>query len=138
MPFLNQQKGENDCRKYFWNNLHERMLPTSWSPFRRRIQLCHRGRLDLDNINGHITILNQILISMHIANLVKRPCYLVKLSSGNGNMCVSGRKLRQNLTKFCPLAIPIQISLMSMHIARFRPCSRTHSGVCLGLTWNYR
>ena len=31
---------------------------------------------DLDNINGQIKILNQILIiSMHIASLVKRPCY---------------------------------------------------------------
>ena len=45
---------------------------------------------DLENINGQITILNQILIkSMHIASLVKRPCYLLKLSSGNKNMGVS-------------------------------------------------
>ena len=29
MPFLNQQKGENDRIKYFMINLHERMLPTS-------------------------------------------------------------------------------------------------------------
>ena len=29
MPFLNQRKGENDHRKYFMINLHERMLPTS-------------------------------------------------------------------------------------------------------------
>ena len=28
MPFLNQQKGVNDRRKYFMINLHERMLPT--------------------------------------------------------------------------------------------------------------
>ena len=26
---MNQQKGENDRRKYFMINLHERMLPTS-------------------------------------------------------------------------------------------------------------
>ena len=53
MPFLNQRKGENDSRKYFMINLHERMLPTSagvepatsWSPVGRRIQLSHRGRL---------------------------------------------------------------------------------------------
>ena len=40
LPFLNQRKGENDRRKYFMINLHERMLPTSagvepatsWSP----------------------------------------------------------------------------------------------------------
>ena len=45
---------------------------------------------DLDNINGKITILNQILIiSMHIASLVKRPCYFIKLSSGNENMGLS-------------------------------------------------
>ena len=53
LPFLNQRKGENDRRKYFMINLHERMLPTwagvepvtSWSPVGRRIQLSHRGRL---------------------------------------------------------------------------------------------
>ena len=45
---------------------------------------------DLNNINGQKTILNQILIiSMHIASLVKRPCYLLKLLSGNENMGVS-------------------------------------------------
>ena len=44
---------------------------------------------DLDNINEKITILNQILIiSMHTASLVKRPCYLLKLSSRNENMGV--------------------------------------------------
>ena len=38
---------------------------------------------------GQITILNQILIiSMHISSLVKRPCYLLKLLSGNENMGV--------------------------------------------------
>ena len=38
---------------------------------------------DLDNINGQITILNQILIiSMHIASLVKRPCYVLKYHPG--------------------------------------------------------
>ena len=38
---------------------------------------------------GQIIILNQILIiSMHIASLVKRPCYLLKLSSRNENMGV--------------------------------------------------
>ena len=53
LPFLNQRKGENDRRKYFMINLHERMLPTSagvepatsWSPVGRRIQLSHRGQL---------------------------------------------------------------------------------------------
>ena len=46
-------QGENDRRKYFMINLHERMLPTpvgvepatTWSPVGRRIQLSHRGRL---------------------------------------------------------------------------------------------
>ena len=27
LPFLNQQKGENDCRIYFMINLHKRVLP---------------------------------------------------------------------------------------------------------------
>ena len=41
-------------------------------------------------MKGQITILNQILIiSMHIASLVKRPCYLLKLSPGIKNMGVS-------------------------------------------------
>ena len=45
---------------------------------------------DLDNINGQIIILNQILIiSMHIASLVKRPCYLFKLLSRKENMGMS-------------------------------------------------
>ena len=38
---------------------------------------------------GQITILKQILIiSMYIASLVKRPYYLLKLSSRNENMDV--------------------------------------------------
>ena len=45
---------------------------------------------DVDNIYGQITILNQILImSMHIGSLVERPCYFLKLSSGNENTGVS-------------------------------------------------
>ena len=55
LPFLNQRKGENDRRKYFMINLHERMLPTSvgaepatsWSSVGRRIQLSHWGWLFL-------------------------------------------------------------------------------------------
>ena len=66
-------------------------------------------------MEGQITILNQILIiSMHIGSLVKRPCYLLKLSSGNENMGVSQA---DNSVEICPLEIPKQISLMSMHIA---------------------
>ena len=50
---LNQRRVENESRKYFIINLHERMLPTSagvepatsWSPVGRRIQLSHRGLL---------------------------------------------------------------------------------------------
>ena len=56
---------------------------------------------DLDNINGQITILNQILIiSMHIASLVKIPCYLLKVSYGNENMGMSRVELRKNLMEF--------------------------------------
>ena len=49
MPFMNQRKGENDHRKYFKINLHERMLlagsepMTFWSPPVSRTQLSHRG-----------------------------------------------------------------------------------------------
>ena len=32
LPFLNQRTGENDRRKYFVINLHERMLPTNPQP----------------------------------------------------------------------------------------------------------
>ena len=30
LPFLNQWKGQNDRRKYFVINLHEKMLPAWW------------------------------------------------------------------------------------------------------------
>ena len=67
---------------------------------------------------GQITILNQILIiSMHIASLVKRPCYLLKLSSRNENMGMSRADNSEKNDEICPLAIPYQISLMSIHIA---------------------
>ena len=60
-----------------------------------------RNKPDFDNINGQITVLNQILIiSMHIPSLVKRPCYLLKLSSRNENMGVSWADNCKNLTKF--------------------------------------
>ena len=51
---------------------------------------------------GQITILNQILIiSMHLASLVKMPYYLLKLSSGNKNMGVSwADNSIKNVTKF--------------------------------------
>ena len=49
---------------------------------------------------GQITILNQILIlSMHIASLVKRPWYLLKLFSGNENMDVSRADNSVKMTK---------------------------------------
>ena len=47
---------------------------------------------------------------IHVASLVKIPCYLLKLLSGNENMGVSRADLRQKL------AIPNQISTISMHI----------------------
>ena len=37
---------------------------------------------------------------MHIASLVKIPCYLLKLLSGNENMGVSQADNRENLKKF--------------------------------------
>ena len=71
-----------------------------WKENNRRTD--NNPKPDLDNINGQITILNQILIiSMHIASLVKRPCYLLVLSSGNENMGMSWAdnsiKILQNL-----------------------------------------
>ena len=54
---------------------------------------------------------------MHIASLIKRPCYLLKLSSRNENMGVSRADNSVKIDEICPLAIPNQISLMSMHIA---------------------
>ena len=52
LPFLNQRKGDNDRRKHFMINLHERMLPTSvgvepatsWSPVGRVQFNPRRGR----------------------------------------------------------------------------------------------
>ena len=68
---------------------------------------------------------NQIsLMSIHIASLVKIPCYLLKLSSGNKNMGVSRADNSVKFDEICPLAIPNQISLMSMNIASLMeiPC----------------
>ena len=71
-PFLNQRKGENDRRKYFMINLHERILPTSagvepvtsWSPVRWRIQLSYRGRHSwVENVrNNAIPVLSEFEI----------------------------------------------------------------------------
>ena len=41
-------------------------------------------------------LVRTLIISMHIASLVKKPCYLLKLSSRNKNMGVS----RKSLTKY--------------------------------------
>ena len=54
---------------------------------------------------------------MHIASLVKRPCYLLKLSSGNENIGVSRADNSVKFDEICPLAIPNKISSMPMHIA---------------------
>ena len=54
---------------------------------------------------------------MHIASLVKIPCYLLKLLSGNENMGVSRVDNSEKIWRNLPLAIPNQISLMSLHIA---------------------
>ena len=56
---------------------------------------------------GQITILNQILIiSMHIASLVKRPCYLLKLSSGNENMGMSRADNSVKILRNLPISYP--------------------------------
>ena len=52
-----------------------------------------------------ITILNQILIiSMHITSLVKRLCYLLKLSSGNENMGVSRADNSVKISRNLPIS----------------------------------
>ena len=94
-------------------------------------------------MEGQVTILNQILIiSMHIASLVKIPCYLLKLSSGNENMGVSwaDNSVKNLSDEICSLAIPKQISLMPMHIASLVkiPCylvklSSRHKN--MGVSW---
>ena len=58
-------------------------------------------------------------MSMHIASLVKIPCYLLKLSSRNENMGVSRADNSLIFDEICPLAFPNQISLMSIYIASF-------------------
>ena len=55
-------------------------------------------------------------MSMHIASLVKIPCYLLELSSGNEKMGVSWADYSVKFDEICPLAIPNQISTISMHI----------------------
>ena len=78
--FINQWKGENDPRKYFTINLHERMLPTSagvepaisWSPVRRASNWATEAGYTCVNcadVNGMIICLDksgyQILMSTH-------------------------------------------------------------------------
>ena len=67
---------------------------------------------------------------MHIASLVKIPyyllipCYLLKLSSGNENVGVSRADNSVKFDEICPLAIPYQVSLMSIYISSLvkMPC----------------
>ena len=67
---------------------------------------------------GEITILNQILIiSMHIASLVKRPCYLFSYHPETKIWACLGQITPSKFDEICPLAIPKQICLRSIHIA---------------------
>ena len=43
LPFLNQWKGENDCRKYFMINLHEGKLLTNVLSFNQTANACWSG-----------------------------------------------------------------------------------------------
>ena len=56
-------------------------------------------------------------MSMHIASLVKIPCYLLKLLSGYEKMGMSRADNSIKIDEICPLVIPNQISLMSIYIA---------------------
>ena len=72
------------------------------------------------NISQNLPISNpkpDLLNVNHIASLMKIPCYLLKLSSGNKNMGVSWVDNSIKFDEICPLAIPNQICLMSMHTA---------------------
>ena len=51
---------------------------------------------------------------MHRASLVKISCYLLKLLSGNENMGVSRADNSVKFDVICPLAIPNQISTISI------------------------
>ena len=84
---------ENDRRKYFMINLHERMLPTSvgvepattWSPVGRRIQLSHRCRLTRMK-NDNTPALQGL--GLHIDSCIRRALrkawkYILKSTSWN-------------------------------------------------------
>ena len=45
-------------------------------------------------------------MSMHIASLVKIPCYLLKLSSGNENMSVSRADNSVKISRNLPISNP--------------------------------
>ena len=70
LHFLNQRKGENDRRKYFMINLHERMLPTQRGSncnllitSRTRIQMSQRGRFTFCNYNRFCVLIIQLFVS---------------------------------------------------------------------------
>ena len=56
LPFLNQLKGENDCKNISWSNLQERMLPTlqgsSCIQFWWRCRKCEKLLLDIRMRDG--------------------------------------------------------------------------------------
>ena len=55
----------------------------------------------------HVTVLNQtLIISMHIASLVKRPCYLLKLLSRNQNMGLSRADNYVKISRNLPISNP--------------------------------
>ena len=55
-------------------------------------------------------------MSIYIASLVKIPCYLLKLSSGNINMGVSRADNSIKISQNLPISNPNQISTISIHI----------------------
>ena len=56
------------------------------------------------------------LLNINVLSLVKIPWHLLKISSGNENMGVSWADNSIKIWWNCPLAIPNQISTISMHI----------------------
>ena len=57
-----------------------------------------------------------VLVLIYYTKLVKIPWHLHKLSSGNKNMGMSWADYSIKFDEICPLAVPNQISTISMHI----------------------
>ena len=63
--------------------------------------------MDVSRADNSLAIPNLIsLLSIHIASLVKIPCYLLKLSSGNENIGMSRADNSVNILRNLPISNP--------------------------------